>query len=138
MLMVYGPATPAIRQFLLQLSGLGDVARDDVVQRHATCATSPAYISAEVTLGETVEFAGRTDARDALAGPLLQLVRTGDATPNDLEPLTSLAPIAEPALAALLALLVADLLPSDVVETLYAPFADALPFSTLGVGERTA
>ena len=124
----YGPATPAIRQFLVQLAGLGADSRAAIVARYHAAVTSIAWVRAERVLGDTIERAGRGDARDALAGPLLQLVRapsTAEATAelSDDDLLASLDPVAEPALAALLSVLVRDVLPEDVFATLYAPFA---------------
>src|SRR6187399_1406148 len=88
----YGPATAKVRQFLLRLAGLGVTLREEVVTRHSGLAPTSAYATAEALLGETIERSGRTDARDALAGPLLQLVRR----PNEVdEGLDALDPIAE-------------------------------------------
>jgi hypothetical protein len=128
----YGPNTPAVRQFLRQLAGLGTGARTDVVTRHTDRCTSRAWQTDETVLGATIERAGRADAQQAIAGPLLQLVRRSDApaaTGDDVEALDHLDPIAEPALAALLVLVVVDLLPPDVAERLYAPFAVVIPWS---------
>ena len=84
-------------------------------------------------LGETIERSGRTDARDALAGPLLQLVRHPRDTGADVDDgLEALDPIAEPALAALLAILVDDLLPAEPRALLYAPFQFVIPYEKLG------
>jgi len=123
----YGPGTPHIRQFLVQLAGLGAESRREVLARYAMTVDTLEYAAAETLLGETIERAGRTDARDALAGPLLQLVRSGSATNEPEDVLSSLDPIAEPALAALLALLVADLVPPSTVALLYAPFETVIP-----------
>jgi hypothetical protein len=54
----------------------------------------------------------------------MQLVRV--APPDDNDPLASLDPVAEPALAALLALLVADILDGTHIGVLYAPFASLI------------
>ena len=127
----YGPNTPAVRHFLRQLAGLGTSARVDVVTRHGSTCTTRAWQAAETVLGTTIERAGRADAQQAIAGPLLQLVRRGDAptgTDADDAALDQLEPIAEPALAALLVLIVADLLPAEVAERLYAPFASVIPW----------
>ncbi len=127
----YGPGTPAVRRFLVQLAGLGAVAREQVVARYAASSRTSAYAAAETALGDAIERSGRTDARDALAGPLLQLVRRADAADSPDDELAALDPIAEPALAALLALIVADLLPRDTVALLYAPFDDVIPYGTV-------
>jgi hypothetical protein len=127
----YGPNTPAVRHFLRQLAGLGTSARTDVVTRHTVACTTRDWQAAETVLGTTIERAGRAEAQQAIAGPLLQLVRRGDApaeTGTDDEALDQLDPIAEPALAALLVLIVADLLPAEVAERLYAPFAPVIPW----------
>ena len=126
----YGPATPRVRRFLVQLAGLGAEPRREVVARHDAMAPTSAYAAAEASLGETIERSGRTDARDALAGPLLQLVRRPHSVDSD-DGLDALDPIAEPALAALLAILVNDLLPSEQRALLYAPFESVMPFETL-------
>lgn len=127
----YGPGTPLVRRFLVRLAGLSALDREQVVAHHARVVRTPEYTTAETALGETIERAGRTDARDALAGPLLQLVRRVDAATDVEDELATLEPIAEPALAALLALLVADLLAADHVAQLYAPFDSVIPFDTL-------
>ncbi|MCC6242485.1 MAG: hypothetical protein IT353_06565 [Gemmatimonadaceae bacterium] len=126
----YGPATVDVRRFLVRLAGLGASARADVVARYAEVCDTPAFIAAEATLGETIARAGRTDARDALGGPLLQLVQRAPRTelPASEIDIDALDPIAEPALAALLALMVRDLLSAECAATLYAPFADVIPW----------
>jgi hypothetical protein len=134
----YGPGTPLVRRFLVQLAGLGAEARHRVVANHAEVVETAAFAAAEVALGETIERAGRTDARDALAGPLLQLVRRVDSAAATADELATLDPIAEPALAALLALIVADLLPADEVGRLYAPFNAVIPYHTLVEAPRTS
>ena len=127
----YGPATSKVRRFLVQLAGLGVTLREEVVTRHAGLAPTSAYAAAEAQLGETIERSGRTDARDALAGPLLQLVRRPHETGDARDGLEGLDPIAEPALAALLAILVDDLLPADQIALLYAPFQSVMPYEQL-------
>ena len=81
-------------------------------------------------LGEVITRSGRDEARDALSGPLLQLVKrpTPDVSPAaDAEADIALDPIAEPALAALLALMVRDLLDDATVQLLTYAFADTIP-----------
>ena len=127
----YGPATADVRRFLVQLAGLGAFARASVVTRYVAVCDTPAFIAAEALLGETIERAGRTDARDALGGPLLQLVQRTPIAAADAElDVDALDPIAEPALAALLALMVRDLLAPETAACLYAPFADTIPWPT--------
>jgi hypothetical protein len=134
----YGPNTAMIRRFLVRLAGLGTSDRAAVLQRYTTLCGSRAWDIAETAMATSIERSGREPQRDAMSGPLLQLVRTPahdegdrDPAPGDDNPLASLDPVAEPALAALLALLVQDLLSAEQVQTLYAPFADAVPMGEL-------
>jgi len=113
----YGPQTASIRAFLRDLATLDVNAHHDVVQRWTAITGTPAFVRADRTLGEVLIRAGREAERDAAAGPLLQMMRVADA-PSEHEPLD---PIAEPALAALMALLVRDLLPADLFDTLTEP-----------------
>ncbi len=145
----YGPATPLVRRFFVQLAALDLVAHDAVVERFAAIAPTRAFAAADAVLSEAIERSGRSDARDALAGPLMQLVRerepdatagdaaatipatggtTAEATDDDA---IALDPIAEPALAALLAVLVHDLVPAATFTTLYAAFEPAIPLDSL-------
>lgn len=129
----YGPCTPRVRDFLVRLAGLGNTARADVISRYAACSEQSAYHAADTLLGDTIARSGREDVRDALAGPLLQLVQRADLPDHPdahEDPLQSLDAIAEPALAAALALLVSDLIPADTVRVLYAPFHHVMPLGT--------
>ena len=125
----YGPSTALIRRFFVRLAALGATEREAVVKRYSTESTTPKWQRAELQLGMAVSQANREDSQQALAGPLLQIVSTNDNQSGD-EP--KLHPIAEPALAALLALLVYDVAPA-LVETLYSPFADIIPFESITV-----
>lgn len=113
-----------MRRFLVQLAALESDTHRDVLSRFDSVRHSHDFAVADQTLGQTLERSGREDARDAVAGPLLQLVRLTDET-DDLDA------IAEPALAALLALIVSDLLAESTVATLYMPFAQAIPLATI-------
>ncbi len=126
----YGPETAAVRRFLVRLAGLGATDRAAVVARYETIAATRAYEAADARLGEVITRSGRDEARDALSGPLLQLVKrpTPDVSPAaDAEGEIALEPIAEPALAALLALMVRDLLDDATVQLLTDAFADTIP-----------
>ena len=127
----YGPETPAVRRFLVRLAGLGSSDRARVVERFAATAGERVFAAAEAALATAIERSGRETARDALSGPLLQLVQVADvprsAAETDETMLASLDPVAEPALAALLALLVRDLLPAEQFAVLYAAFDDSIP-----------
>jgi hypothetical protein len=122
----YGPETAAVRRFLVRLAGLGSTDRAAVVARYETVAATRAYEAADARLGDVITRSGREEARDALSGPLLQLVKrpTPHASP---ESEIALEPIAEPALAALLALMVRDLLDDATVLLLTDAFADTIP-----------
>ena len=126
----YGPETAAVRRFLVRLAGLGATDRAAVVARYETIAATRAYEAADARLGEVITRSGRDEARDALSGPLLQLVKrpTPDVSPaSDAKAEIALEPIAEPALAALLALMVRDLLDDATVQLLTDAFADTIP-----------
>ncbi len=131
----YGPATAAIRRFFVALAALDLEAHDDVVARFSALSKSAAFSAADATLGEIIDRSGRTDARNALFGPLLQLVRERDAgagdSGGDSDAPVPLDSIAEPALAALMGLLVHDLLSMEMLATLYAAFADAIPLDSV-------
>ncbi len=126
----YGPQTAAVRGFLVRLAALGAADRAAVVARFASVATSRSYEAADSRLGDVITKSGREDARDALSGPLLQLVkRPASATAPWSGAEIELEPIAEPALAALLALMVRDLLDDATVRQLTEAFSDTIPLS---------
>ncbi len=131
----YGPATPAIRRFLVRLAALGASERQIAIASHAAAHGTRAWQIAETALGEIIERSGRGQAQEALAGPLLQLVRRPNAQApipeSSEEALDTLEPMAEPALAALLALVVQDLLEPRDFATLYAPMANVIPLDAL-------
>lgn len=130
----YGPQTPAIRHFLVRLAGLSRHDRARAVEAYVAHSATAAFQRAEATLATVMERSGREEARDAVSGPFLQLVQRPDRpTPgdtlqpdDDTTPLDGLEPIAEPALAALMALLVRDLLPPEDFANLVAPIATVL------------
>jgi len=127
----YGPRTKEVRDFLVHFAGLGAHARAGVVARYNAMSNTPEFTAAESVLGETIARAGLLDARDALAGPLLQLVRAPEPVPASTQDANEddvvLDPIAEPALAALLAILTEGLVDPDITRQLYSPFDDAMP-----------
>jgi len=146
-----------VRRFLVALASLDLAAHDRVVSRFASASASTAFARADAVLGETIERSGRADARDALAGPLMQLVRERTSDAEDVvevegdqigvddaspeagggAPVTldahaaALDPIAEPALAALLGLLVYDVIPEKTFRVLYEPFAEDIPVTSI-------
>ena len=122
----YGPETAAVRGFLVRLAGLGAADRAAVVARYDVTAATRAYEVADTRLGEVIKRSGREEARDALSGPLLQLVKRPAAIDA---PEIELEPIAEPALAALLALMVRDLLDDATLRLLTDAFSETIPLS---------
>ncbi len=135
----YGPQTAAVRDYLRALAALTPDAHARVVQTWREHSASTAFARADRALGEAMVRANREAERDAAAGPLLQMMRsenaldTGDAK-NNASP--DLDPIAEPALAGLMALVVRDVLPSDVFDELTRAVATEVPVSAHGVGAR--
>ncbi len=126
----YGPNTPAVRRFLVDFAGLSQSDRAHVVSRYTQLSADNAWQQAERELGRVIVASGRESAQQALAGPLMQLVRRSapaaavDSTQDETPELDD---VAEAALAALLTLLAQDLLSVEQWRTLLAPFADVLP-----------
>jgi hypothetical protein len=135
----YGPNTPAVRRFLQRFAALRPSEWDAAGRRYEAAQASPAFAAADRALAQAVERAGRTAERDAVVGPLVQLVRdaprpsrpAGDAGAGG-DGLALLPPVAEAALAALLALVVRDVLAEPAFATLYAPFTTLVPLDALG------
>jgi len=129
----YGPQTAAVRGFLVRLAGLGAADRAAVVSRYDAVSTTRAYEAADSRLGDVITRSGREEARDALSGPLMQLMKRPvaaitEATSTDTE--LELEPIAEAALAALLSLMVRDLLDDATVRLLTDAFSDTIPLGS--------
>jgi len=117
----------------------------DVLQRFHSVSDTGAYHVADAAVGMLIERSGRGDARDALGGPLMAMMRL--PSPADVDEVTAttlddaaiaaddeweaLDPMAEPALGALLALLVHDLLSVAQFDVLYEPFALVIPAASL-------
>ena len=150
----YGPFTAEVRRFLQQLAALTPAAEAQVVAEYGRAIKSAEYQAAERMLGGAIARSGRERERDALGGPLLQLLRVerpqGEpksahanatltpihVTPVNAPPSATLTPIldaspfrpiAEPALAALLAVLMQDVLSAELFVRLYAPFERTIP-----------
>lgn len=129
----YGPNTVPIRRFLVRLAGLGLTQRLAVVEQYQKLVALAEWHAAEGALSTAIERSAREGFRDALSGPLLQLVRPTNvpASTDDDEWLNTLDPVAEPALAALLGLLVSDLLPAQTLHTLLTPFDGAVSLAEI-------
>ncbi len=120
----YGPHTADVRVFLRGLAELSAEEHARVVDVWARASTTTAFARADRVLADTMVRVHREAERDAAAGPLLQMLRTRDEAPSALDP------IAEPALAALMALVLRDVLPSTTFDTLVAPLAALIPAAT--------
>lgn len=133
----YGPQTAMIRRFLQRFAALPPADWDAAAAAYAQGLGAPAAIAADRDLARAVERTGRTTERDAVLGPLAQLVRVEEAGGAPAghaaveEAPAAMHPVAEAALAALLALVVRDVLPARAFTTLYAPFAAFIPPDTL-------
>jgi hypothetical protein len=130
----YGPQTLEIRRFLQRLAALAPAEWAAVAAEYEALQRGPRFAGADRALSAAVSATQREPQRDAVLGPLLQLVaepRPEGEGPDEPPPL---APVAEAALAAVLALLVRDVLGASAFATLYAPFAERIPLATLGAG----
>jgi hypothetical protein len=121
----YGPNTPAVRRFLQRFAALDAAAWDGAAAAFHAAETTPAFASADQALGLAIERSGRGAERDAVLGPLLQLVRREPADAS------SEHPVAAAALGALLALVVADVLDEGALRVLYEPFERLVPITSL-------
>jgi hypothetical protein len=122
----YGPNTAVIRRFLQRFAALDASALAAVVAAYDALQASPSFGRADRAVAAAVERSGRTAERDSVVGPLLRLL---PAAPGDAPDV--LSPVAEPALAAVLALLLRDELSADAVATLYGPFEPLIPVGSL-------
>ena len=127
----YGPNTPAIRAFLQRLATQPAVVWLAAARRHAMAAGSDDARTADRALAAAITRTGRVEPRDALVGPVLQMARRaaglGGLDADDAEAVEGLA---EPALAAALALVVADVLDARHQAQLTASYASLLTAPT--------
>lgn len=131
-LVPYGPRTARVRHFLVQLARQPAVVWLAAARHYEVHRNDDAMRRADRALGHAVEAYARERERDALVGPVLQLARRAVPAPIDGgDDIETMERLAEPALAAALALLVEDLLTAEQVETLYAAFADVVPLADL-------
>ena len=136
----YGPFTAEVRRFLQRVAILTPAAEEEVVVEYQLAVQSAEYQAAERVLGSAIARSNREKERDALGGPLLHLLRAdgqlvandiSNASPSITANVAPYRPIAEPALAALLGILMQDVLSADLVARLYAPFAHRIPRTSL-------
>lgn len=131
----YGPQTPLVRAFLQRLATQPAVVWLAAARRYAAIAASPAGRQADRGLGAAIRKSARESARDALVGPVLQLAtRAADAAALDSGDREQVERLAEPALAAALALVVADRLGEEQRAILTAAFGDAVPDAATDAG----
>ena len=133
--MPYGPNTAAVRRFLQRLAGKPVSDCLAAARTYIELQGSADFRTADRALGHALETSGRTDARDAIVGPLVQLMNghapkleadiTGGLTVDDL---------AEAALAAALGLIVGDVIPATALEVLYRPYAGIIPLEEVEKG----
>src|SRR5215210_2824928 len=90
----YGPNTPAVRRFLQRLAGKPASDCIAAARTYLSLQGTPELSAADRALGHALEKSGRTDARDAVVGPLVTLMSghadklgadiTGGLTVDDL------------------------------------------------------
>jgi hypothetical protein len=128
----YGPNTAAVRRFLQRLAGkpVGDCVA--AARAYLSLQATPDFLAADRALGKAIDRGERTEARDAIVGPIVQLM--GSHTERIArDPGLGVGPddLAESALAATLGLVARDLLPGAAFDVLYRPFADLIPVEEL-------
>jgi hypothetical protein len=125
----YGPNTPAVRRFLQRLAGKPATDCASAARVYLSLQGTPSLRAADRAVGEALESSDRIEARDAVVGPIIQLMN-GHAERLETDPALSglsLDDLAETALAAVLGLIVGDIIPADALEVLYRPFAEIIP-----------
>ena len=137
----YGPNSAPVRRFLQRFAALRPAEWREAAAAFERLQGAAGFVTADRALAAAITGAGREDARDAVLGPLAQLAQRPPDAPPDASPdaspdgatevIASLDPAAEAALAALLALIVRDLLTESAFTTLYSPFAALVPLASL-------
>ena len=130
----YGPNTAAVRRFLQHLAG--KPASDCIAAARAYSALQQTreFAAADRALGVAIDRAERAEARDAVVGPIVQLMGSHEERVSG-KPEAGVAPeaLAESALAAALALIARDLVPATVFDVLYGPYAELIPTGKLEI-----
>src|SRR5688572_16878303 len=126
----YGPNTPAVRRFLQRLAGKPVADCVAGARAYLGLQGTAEFLAADRALGAAIERSGRSDARDAVIGPIVQLM-SGHA--ERIDPVEGLVAddLAESALAAALALIARDLLSGPMFGVLYGPYAALIPVDEL-------
>lgn len=122
-----------MRRFLQRFAALSPAEWAAAARAYDALQVTRPFGAADRALADAIDNAGRERERDAVVGPLVQLVRVPDAPPVPDDAPPPLDPVAEAALAALLALVARDLLDEPAFRTLYAPFETLVPLATLDV-----
>ena len=128
----YGPNTAAVRRFLQRLAGKPATDCIAAARTYLALQGTAEFAVADRALGHALETSGRTDARDAVVGPLVQLM-AGHASKLDADITGGLTvdDLAEAGLAAALGLIVGDIVPGPVLELLYRPYAGIIPIEDI-------
>ena len=129
----YGPNTPAVRRFLQRLAGKPASDCVAAARVYLSLQGTPLFRAADRAVGDAVESGDRTDARDAVVGPIIQLM-SGHAERLATDPAlagVTVDDMAETALAAALGLIVGDILAADALEVLYRPYAGLIPIEDI-------
>lgn len=129
----YGPNTAIVRRFLQRLAGKPATDCAAAARVYLSLQGTPALIAADRAVATAFEESERTDARDAVVGPIVQLMN-GHASRLETDPAlagVSLDDMAEAALAATLGLIVGDIIAADALEVLYRPYAGLIPIEDI-------
>ena len=132
----YGPNTPVVRRFLQRLAGKPASDCIAAARIYLSLQGTADLATADRALGHALESSGRTDARDAVVGPIVTLMsghaeRLRDA-PDSSD--VTVDDMAESALAAALGLIVGDVLPASMLEVLYRPYAGLIRLEDIESG----
>ena len=111
----YGPNTAAVRRFLQRFAALDAAQWQEAADRFTQLETTPRFRAADQALAGAIERTDRGAERDAVLGPLLQIVG-GDEEP-----------VAPAALSAALALVMRDVLDENHFATLFGAVAPLVP-----------
>jgi hypothetical protein len=129
----YGPNTPVVRRFLQRLAGKPATDCAAAARVYLSLQGTPPLIAADRAVAKAIEETDRIDARDAVVGPIIQLMN-GHAARLESDPVlagTNLDDMAEAALAAALGLIVGDAIAADALEVLYRPYAELIPIEDI-------
>ena len=133
----YGPASPVVRRFLQRLAAQRELVWLAAARRYQDPVDAAERQRADRALGAAIARLGREPARAALVGPVVQMARRVASALHPEVTDEVLEGLAEPALAAALALVVSDELERNLMACLYKPFEGAIPLASLGLPDPT-